>query len=228
MTVNGIDIDIERKPIKSIHLSVYPPEGRVHVSSPMEYGDERIRLYAMQKMAWIKEKRASLSSYVRQSPREFVSGEAHYYKGDLYRLKIIRDNKVLQHVEINGDYLIVYARQTAEQHHIENIINEWYRSELRPIVADFIDKWSIILGVHPTTWEIQQLTTEWGSCQHAKGTMLINLQLAKKPLRCIEYVVAHEMAHLIERTHTDKFRAILDSHLPNWSEIQKELNEFPL
>lgn len=228
MEVNNIHIDIERKPIKHIHLAVYPPDGRVHASVPEEYSNERIRLYIIQKMSWILEKQATLTSYERQSPRDFVSGEAHYYKGDLYRLKVVRDNKIIQHAEIEGDYLVVYVREAAQKQHIENVVNEWYREQLRPIVADFIGKWTQILSVAPKSWEIQHLKTEWGSCKKSTGRILINLELAKKPLRGIEYVVAHEMIHLIERTHTDRFRMLLDRHLPSWQDIQKELNEFPL
>jgi len=228
MNVNGIDIQIERKTIKNIHLSVYPPDGRVHISAPEDTSEAALKSYAMRKMAWIMQKQSLLTSYERQPQREYVSGEAHYYFGSLYRLKVIRDNAVLQHVERNGDYLEVYVKERAESQHIENVLFEWYRSELKPVVEKFINKWSMILDIMPLSYEIRLMTSQWGSCTPKSKRLLFNLQLAKKPINCIEYVVVHEMAHLIERTHSQKFRLILSRNIPNWEMLQKQLNEFPL
>lgn len=228
MNVNGIDIQIELKTIKNIHLSVYPPDGRVHISAPEDTSEAALKSYAMRKMAWIMQKQSLLTSYERQPQREYVSGEAHYYFGSLYRLKVIRDNAVLQHVERNGDYLEVYVKERAESQHIENVLFEWYRSELKPVVEKFINKWSMILDIMPLSYEIRLMTSQWGSCTPKSKRLLFNLQLAKKPINCIEYVVVHEMAHLIERTHSQKFRLILSRNIPNWEMLQKQLNEFPL
>ena len=228
MNVNGIDIQIERKTIKNIHLSVYPPDGRVHISAPEDTSEAALKSYAMRKMAWIMQKQSLLTSYERQPKREYVSGEAHYYFGSLYRLKVIRDNAVLQHVERNGDYLEVYVKERAESQHIENVLFEWYRTELKPVVEKFINKWSEILDIMPLSYEIRLMTSQWGSCTPKSKRLLFNLQLAKKPINCIEYVVVHEMAHLIERTHSQKFRLILSRNIPNWEMLQKQLNEFPL
>lgn len=228
MNVNGIDIQIERKTIKNIHLSVYPPDGRVHISAPEDTSEAALKSYAMRKMAWIMQKQSLLTSYERQPQREYVSGEAHYYFGSLYRLKVIRDNAVLQHVERNGDYLEVYVKERAESQHIENVLFEWYRTELKPVVEKFINKWSMILDIMPLSYEIRLMTSQWGSCTPKSKRLLFNLQLAKKPINCIEYVVVHEMVHLIERTHSQKFRLILSRNIPNWEMLQKQLNEFPL
>ena len=225
MNVNGIDIQIERKTIKNIHLSVYPPDGRVHISAPEDTSEAALKSYAMRKMAWIMQKQSLLTSYERQPQREYVSGEAHYYFGSLYRLKVIRDNAVLQHVERNGDYLEVYVKERAESQHIENVLFEWYRTELKPVVEKFINKWSMILDIMPLSYEIRLMTSQWGSCTPKSKRLLFNLQLAKKPINCIEYVVVHEMAHLIERTHSQKFRLILSRNIPNWEMLQKQLNE---
>lgn len=228
MNVNGIDIDIEHKPIKHIHLSVYPPHGTVHISAPEGISDVALKSYAMRKMAWIIQKREILTSYHRQTEREYLSGEAHYYLGTLYRLKVIRSNTELQHVNRNGDYLEIYVKERAEKQHIENVLFEWYRQQLKPLIEKYIDKWSKILNVEPMFWEIRLMTSKWGSCMYKTKRLLFNSELAKKPLHCIEYVVVHEMTHLIERTHTDKFRLILDRYFPTWEKVQRDLNEFPI
>ncbi|MBQ3657086.1 MAG: M48 family metallopeptidase [Bacteroidales bacterium] len=226
MNVNGIDIQVERKPIKNIHLAVYPPDGRVHISAPEGYSDAQVRSYAMRKMAWIMEKQEVATSFERQSEREYVSGEAHYYFGALYRLKVVRTNTALQHVERNGDYLEVFVRENAKPEHIQNVLFEWYRAELKPHIENFIEKWRHNLGVSPESWEIRLMTSKWGSCTPKTKRLLFNLELAKKDLLCIEYIVVHEMAHLIERTHSDKFKLILDRNFPKWENIQKQLNEY--
>ncbi|MCR5037523.1 MAG: M48 family metallopeptidase [Bacteroidales bacterium] len=228
LSINNIDIQVERKPIKNLHLSVYPPDGRVHVSAPEEYTDEKIKLYINKKWAWITEKRAAMTSFNIQSAREYISGEAHYFMGQLYRLKVVRDGRFPQHVEIEGDYIKVTVRPQAEPQHIEGVLYAWYKEQLTPVISGMVDKYIEMLGVEPEHWEVRKMAARWGSCSMAKKKILFNIELAKKPKDCIEYVVLHEMAHLICRTHSKVFRKILDTNLPNWVNIKEDLNEFPL
>jgi len=229
MIVNNLNIELERKPIKYLHLSVYPPDGRVHVSAPMEYTDEDIKLFVLKKWTWILQKQKQTTSYTFQNEREYVSGESHYFKGSLYRLKVQKDNLPHpKHVEIKGDYIVVYVSERSTKNSIANTLWAWYKEQLTPIIERYVDKWQQILGVSPTQWSIQQMQSSWGKCHKQSGKILFNLQLAKKPLNCIEYVVAHEMTHLIEQNHTDRFRYILSSHLPEWRRVKEQLNEFPL
>lgn len=228
MMFNGIDIDIERKPIKNLHLAVYPPDGRVHVSAPEAYTDERIKLFILKKWVWILQKRKETMSYIVQDEREYVSGEAHYYKGNLYRLKIIRDNTCYHHVEIQGDYIIVYVYERTTTENIANVLWNWYKEQITPIIAQYVAKWEKILNVKVIEWTIQQMQSSWGKCHKDTGKVMFNLQLAKKPLNCIEYVVAHELTHIIAQNHTDRFRNILGTHFPGWQKIKQQLNEFPL
>lgn len=214
MMFNGIDIDIERKPIKNLHLAVYPPDGRVHVSAPEAYTDERIKLFILKKWVWILQKRKETMSYIVQDEREYVSGEAHYYKGNLYRLKIIRDNTCYHHVEIQGDYIIVYVYERTTTENIANVLWNWYKEQITPIIAQYVAKWEKILNVKVIEWTIQQMQSSWGKCHKDTGKVMFNLQLAKKPLNCIEYVVAHELTHIIAQNHTDRFRNILGTHFP--------------
>lgn len=193
MMFNGVDIAIERKPIKNLHLAVYPPDGRVHVSAPEAYTDERIKLFILKKWVWILQKRKETMSYIVQDEREYVSGEAHYYKDNLYRLKVIRDNTCYHHVEIQGDYIIVYVYERTTTENIANVLWNWYKEQITPIIAQYVAKWEKILNVKVIEWTIQQMQSSWGKCHKDTGKVMFNLQLAKKPLNCIEYVVAHEL-----------------------------------
>jgi len=228
MKVNDIEIEVERKPIKNLHLAVYPPDGRVHVSAPEGYSDEQIQLFVLKKWVWITQKRQQTTSYSIQDEREYVSGEAHYFKGELYRLKVIRDNTCSHHVELQGDYINVYVYERTTKENIANLLWFWYKEQLIPTITQFVSKWEQILNVKVSDWTIQQMTSSWGKCHKNTGKVMFNLQLAKKPLNCIEYVVAHELTHLIEQNHTDKFRNILGTYLPGWQTIKEQLNEFPL
>lgn len=228
MNVYDIEIEVERKPIKNLHLAVYPPDGRVHVSAPESYSEEQIRLFILKKWSWILQKRKETTSYKIQDEREYVSGEAHYFKGDLYRLKVIRDNACTFHVDIQGDYINVYVYERTAKEGIANVLWSWYREQLTPTIAQYVEKWERILGVKVSEWTIQQMTSSWGRAHKETGKVMFNLQLAKKPLNCIEYVVAHELTHLIEPNHTDRFRHIIGTYLPGWQKIKEQLNEFPL
>lgn len=228
MRVNDIEIEVERKPIKNLHLAVYPPDGRVHVSAPEDYSEEQISLFVLKKWTWLLEKRKETTSYVVQDEREYISGEAHYYKGDLYRLKVVRDNTCTHHVEIQGDYIVVYVYERTTKENIASLLWSWYRDQLTPTMTQLVDKWERILDVKVKEWTIQQMQSSWGKAHKDTGKIMFNLQLAKKPLGCIEYVVAHELTHLIEQNHTDRFRHILGTYLPGWQSLKEQLNEFPL
>ena len=195
MTFNGIDIEVERKPIKNLHLAVYPPDGRVHVSAPENYTNERIKLFILKKWVWIIQKRNETMSYIIQDEREYISGEAHYYKGELYRLKVIRDNSCSHHVDIQGDYINVYVHERTSKENIANVLWNWYKEQITPTIGQYVAKWAKILDVKVTDWTVQQMQSSWGRCHKDTGKVIFNLQLAKKPLNCIEYVVAHELTH---------------------------------
>lgn len=227
--INGLDIEVERKPIKNLHLSVYPPDGRVHVSAPEDYSNERIKFFVLKKWMWIMQKRKEVTSYTIQEEREYVSGEAHYFKGNLYRLKVIRDNSCGTHrIEVQGDYINIYVYERTTKESIATLLWNWYKEQIMPTMEQFVTKWENILGVKTQEWSIQLMSSSWGKCHKGTGKITFNLQLAKKPLNCIEYVIAHELVHLIEQNHTDIFRHILSTHMPDWQKIKEQLNEFPI
>lgn len=228
LTINGLTVGVERKAIKNLHLSVYPPDGRVHVSAPLECSDERIRMYVLEKWVWIAEKSRTIGEYNRQEEREYVSGEAHYFRGSLYRLKVEEDNNSRQGVRIDGDYLVLTVREKSSAAHRAAVMAVWHKEQLTPIVEEYVRKWQNELDVKLAMFEIRAMSAKWGTCSKAKSKAIFNVELAKKPLKCVEYVVAHELAHLIERTHNADFKKILDRHFPDWREIKDNLNRFPV
>ena len=157
MEVNGINIEVERKPIKNLHLAVYPPDGRVHVSAPQGYSEEQIKLFILKKWVWIIQKRKETTSYIIQDDREYISGEAHYFKGELYRLKVIRDNTCTHHVETQGDYIIIYVHERTTKENISNVLWSWYKEQLTPTIEQYVSKWEQILDVKVSEWTIRQM-----------------------------------------------------------------------
>jgi predicted metal-dependent hydrolase len=225
MQINDIDIDVEYKNIKHIHLAVYPPDGRVHVSSPKETSEEQLRLFILAKWVWLLEKRKEVTSFNIQSEREYVSGEAHYYKGSLYRLRVDIIPAQVQRVYTEGDYLVIRCRR---QENAALLLKDFYRRSLQEILSPIVEKWTNHIGIAPKAYEVLSMPTRWGSCNTATKKIMFNLELAKKPIECIEYVVLHELLHLIERNHTPRFFRLLDANMPRWKKLQDYLNELPL
>lgn len=224
--VNNIPIEVEYKKIKNIHLAVYPPDGRVHISAPETMKVDSVRLYAISKLSWIRKQKEVVINQDRQTLREYVSGENHYFKGQRFRLKVIY-HKDIPKVQIGGkSYIKLYVREGSTVIKRAEILKEWYRKELKDILLPLVEKWTHILQVAPKEWEIKQMKTRWGSCNTRTKRILFNLELVKKPPHCIEYIVVHELAHLIERQHNERYISILNTYFPQWEIYKNELNEF--
>ena len=224
--VAGITAQVEWKKIKNVHLTIYPPDARIHVSAPETMTDDSVRLFLLTKSDWIKKRVEEILGQERQSFREYVSGENHYFTGKRYRLKVFEHNAA-SHVQIQGkDFIVMYVRPNTSRDKREEIMREWYRSQLKKILPPLIEKWAKILDVDVARWDVKQMKTLWGSCNHERHSILFNLELAKKPMRCIEYIVAHELTHIKVRLHNEEFTAILNEIMPNWKLIRDELNEF--
>ncbi len=222
--VGNIDIDVIRKNIKNIHLSVYPPDGRVRLAVPEKMNDEAIRIFAVSKLAWITKQRKRFGTQERQTEREFVSGESHYYFGARYLLNVVETTKK-QYAELRGNkYIDLYVRPDSTAEKREKIMSDWYRQSLKKVIPDFIKKWEEIMGVTVNDWGVKLMKTRWGTCNVQDKRIWINLELAKKNPRCLEYIIVHEMVHLLERHHNGKFKAYMDKFLPNWKIIKDELN----
>ena len=224
MHINGIDIEVERKKIKHIHLSVYPPDGRVHASAPVDTTDDQLRLFILGKWVWLIEKRNEAMSHNIQPKREYVSGEAHYFKGALYRLRVDVMPNEIQTVFIEGDYIVVRCRK---QENAENLIKEWYRDNLKELLPSLVERWIKRIDAPEPTVDVLAMPLRWGSCNSKTKKIMFNLELAKKPLECIEYVVAHEIIHLVEHNHTPRFFRLLDTYLPSWRKLKEQLDELP-
>lgn len=225
MIINEVEVEVERKPIKHIHLSVYPPYGRVHVSAPEHVTDAQLRLFVLSKWTWVAEKREQALAHAIQPMREYINGEAHYFMGGLYRLFVDEGNHNHTHVSIEGDYIVVHCLR---QEYAGRILREWYREELKKLLPPIVERWAERVGVPKPAIDVLDMKLRWGSCNRQKRAILFNLELAKKPLECIEYVAAHEVIHLIERNHTARFFRLLDTYLPQWERLRKELNELPI
>ena len=226
ITIGNIDIDLIRKNIKNIHLSVYPPDGRVRLAVPERMNDEAVRLFAVSKLAWITKQRKKFSEQDRQTAREFVSGESHYYFGTRYLLNVV-ETTGKQHIELRGNkYIDLYVRPESTVEKREKIMYDWYRQSLKKVIPAYIKKWEEIMRVTVNDWGVKLMKTKWGTCNVKDKRIWINLELAKKNPRCLEYIIVHEMVHLLERHHNEKYKAYMDKFLPNWKSIKDELNSF--
>lgn len=227
MTVADLDIEVVQKDIKNIHLAVYPPLGRVRIAAPTDVSSETLRLFIVSKLPWIRKQQRKFTAQNRQTPRLFVNRESHYFLGRKYLLRVHETDHPYRYPKVvlkTKTYIDLFVRESSTVEQKANLMKEWHRVELKNILEELIPKWEVILGVSATRFAVKSMKTKWGSCNTENKTLLFNLELAKKPHSCIEYVVAHELVHLIERHHNDNFKAILDNHLPNWKGVKQELN----
>lgn len=228
ITVNNIAIDVIRKDIKNLHLAVYPPNGRVRIATPLRLDDEAIRLFAISKMSWIKKQISKFENQERQTFREFVSGENHYFDGHRYLLNVNYQNSTPKVVIRNKTYLDLYVRKNSTREQRERVLTKWYRQELKKKIPSLIEKWQKIMGVEIEEWEVKKMKTKWGTCKIESKRIWLNLELAKKPLHCLDYIIVHELVHLLERNHNERFTTLMDKFLPQWHFSQQELNQFVL
>jgi predicted metal-dependent hydrolase len=228
IVVGGLPVQIVRKAIKNLHLGVYPPNGRVRVAAPLAVSDDAVRLAVVGKLGWIKRQRARFADQPRQSQRELVSGETHHFLGRRYRLAVI-DHPGPGHVVLRRrTTLELWVPPGSNASVRDQVLQRWYRDRLRELVPPLLAKWEPILGVHAANWRIRKMKTKWGSCSVDARRIWLNLELVKKPARCLEYLVIHELVHLIERHHNDSFTKMMDKHLPLWRQRRHELNSAPL
>ena len=225
--IGDISISVTRKDIKNVHLSVHPPRGRVTLSAPTETRLEVARAYAITRLSWIREQQAKLRAQNRETPRAFIERESHYLWGRRHLLTVIeRDAK--PSVKVDHKRITLIVRPGSDQAKRAAIIHEWHKTLLHEFIPTLISKWEPKLDVQVTAYFLRRMKTKWGSCNHKVGHIRLNTELVKKPKDLIEYVVVHEMLHLIEPTHSDQFISLITDHLPTWREARAELNELPL
>jgi predicted metal-dependent hydrolase len=221
--VDGLRVDVVRKDIKNLHLAVYPPDGRVRVAAPLLIDDEAVRLAVILRLGWIRKQQARFAAQARQSPREYVSGESHYYLGTRYRLRVVAADGPA-HVRVIGKRTIELAvRPGSTEEQRRRVYAGWQRQQLRVLAAPLFARWEPLMGVQVAEWGIKQMKTRWGTCNPDARRIWLNLELIKHPPACIEYVVVHEMVHLLERGHTEQFRQHMTRFLPQWRTLREEL-----
>lgn len=223
-----MSVDVVRKDIKNLHLAVYPPAGRVRVAVPLTVNDDAVRLAVIGKLSWIKRQQAKFDQQPRQSQRELVSGETHFFLGKRYRLRVIEHDGAGKIVIRNNSIMELHVRPDTIAEQRERVLQGWYRERLKALIPTLIEKWQPVLGVDVADWGIKRMKTKWGTCNTTARRIWLNLELAKKPAKCLEYIVVHEMVHLLERHHNDRFVEIMDEHLPAWRSRRQELNVAPL
>jgi len=227
LKLGDISVDVVLKDIKNVHLSVYPPTGRVRISAPSHMSMETIRVFAISKLDWIRRHQAELEKQQRETPRDFVDRESHYVWGKRYLLKVIERNEAPS-VTLKGNKMTLSVRPGTDTEKRHAILEGWYREQLKLAVPALIAKREPRLEVDVERFFVQRMKTKWGSCNPARHSIRLNTELARKPRECLEYLVVHEMAHLVERTHNARFIALMDRFLPHWRTLRDGLNAFPL
>ncbi len=226
IVIGGLAIDVLFKDIKNVHLSVYPPTGRVRVSAPEHMTIESVRLFAVSKIGWIRKHQGKVRSQRRETPREYIERESHRVWGRRYLLCIKDASK--SEVVLGHRTLEISSPEGSSREHRRKALDAWYRTELRERAAPVLEKWARLLGVPFSSFTIQRMKTKWGSSNPKRHTVRLNLELAKFPPECLDYVALHELAHFVVPTHSERFRSLLDAKMPGWRNVRDRLNEGPL
>ena len=221
--VAGLLVEVVRKDIKNLHLGVYPPSGRIRVAAPLMMSDEAIRLAVVSKLGWIKRHQARFQQQPRQSHRRMVSGESHYFMVRRYRLRVIEHDGP-PHVSFRGKASMdLFVRPGSSEEQCAHALASFYRTQLKSQIPELLEKWQPIIGVQVAAWGIKKMKTKWGTCNADARRVWLNLELAKKPAQCLEYILVHELVHVLERQHNDRFRHLMDTFMPQWRIYRDEL-----
>lgn len=220
-------VDVVLKDIKNIHLSVYPPAGRVRISAPTRMKLDTIRIFAISKLAWIKKQQRKLREQERETQREYLDRESHFVWGKRYLLKVV-EGEQSPSVELKHSRMILHVRPGTSESRRQEIVEDWYREQLKAAIPALLDKWEPQMPVTVQRFFVQRMKTKWGSANPIARTIRLNTELAKKPRGCLEYIVVHEMAHLIERTHNARFQSLMDRFMPKWQFYRSQLNRLPV
>jgi predicted metal-dependent hydrolase len=227
LDLGGMAVDVVFKDIKNVHLRVYPPDGKVRISAPARMSLDTLRVFAISKLAWIRQRQKKLREQAREAPREFLDRESHYLWGTRYLLKVVEEDAAPT-VALKPGTMVLKVRPGTSEETKQAIVSRWYRQQIKAGVPELIAKWEPILGVRVERIFVQRMKTRWGSCNTDSRTVRLNTELAKKPKECLEYIIVHELVHLLERHHTERFTALMDENLPQWRQLRNLLNAAPL
>lgn len=226
LNLGGLKIAVDLKDVKNIHLSVYPPNGRIRIAAPQDLDMDTIRIFALSKLKWIKKQQASFKSQERETPREYLSRESHYFLGERYLLNVEEKNDIPA-VHLHPKKIKLQVRPGSDIFKREEILENWYRERLKELIPNLVSKWEAIIGVKSNEVKVRKMKTKWGSCNTEAKRIWLNLELIKKPVKCLEYIIVHELVHLLERKHNNNFITYMDQYLPQWRSHREELNRIP-
>jgi predicted metal-dependent hydrolase len=227
LQLGNLAVDVVQKDIKNVHLSVHPPNGRVRIAAPLRMSMNTIRVFAISKLDWIKEQQRKLREQEREPVREYLDRESHYVWGKRYLLEVVEADQAPA-VELKHNKLLLHVRPGTGDDRRETIVETWYREQVRGEAPDLIAKWEPLMDVSVTRFFVQRMKTRWGSCNPRTHSIRLNTDLAKKPRECLEYIVVHEMLHLLEPTHNARFVALMDRFMPRWHFHREMLNRLPV
>ena len=227
IALGAFEADVVFKDIRNVHLTVLPPKGRVRISAPQQMPLDTVRVFALSKLAWIKAQREKMEGQEREETREFLERESHYVWGRRYLLKLVEVD-ASPSVELRHRTLVLAMRPHTDTVAKEALLSRWYRDQVRACAAGLVVEWSRTLGLDTPRIHVQHMKTKWGSCTPARRSIRLNTELAKKPPGCLEYIVVHELVHLLEPTHNERFKALMRTFLPEWEDRRRELNRLPV
>ena len=227
LQIGSIEMQLNRKAIKNLHISVLPPDGRVRISAPERMTDTAIRMAVISRIPWIRKQQSEFAKQPRQSDREMVSGECHYVWGRPHRLNLV-ERAGRREVTVSGGKVNLYVKPGTTVENKALVLSEFYRDALKERIGSLLGDWQAQIGMEATAWGVKKMKTKWGSCNTRSGSIWLNLELAKKPPECLEFILVHELVHLLERNHNDRFKAYMDAFLPDWRERRNLLNSMPL
>lgn len=225
--IGEMAVEIVRKDIKNVHLSVHPPVGRVTISAPIHMKLDTIRIFAVAKVGWIRQQQALMKSQDRETPREIINRESHYVWGERYLMKVI-EGDVAASISLNHKHIIFRVRPAWHEDKKYELLDSWYRAQLTEALPGILQKWEKKIGVEVNGFFVRRMKTKWGSCNPNARTIRLNTDLAKKPRECLEYVVVHELVHLLEPSHNDRFIQLMDHYMPKWQSYRQLLNSLPV
>ncbi len=225
--LGDIEVDVVLKDIKNVHLSVHPPTGRVRIAAPKRMRIDTIRVFAISKLDWIRQQQTKLREQERETPRDYVDRESHYVRGKRYLLAVCESDEPPS-IEVKHSRMLLRVRPRTDEAKRKALVEEWYREQLREAVPPLLARWQPLLGVRVERFFVQRMKTRWGSCNHKARTIRLNTELAKKPAECLEYIVLHELVHLVEPTHNARFVALMDQFMPKWQLHRQLLNRLPV
>lgn len=225
--LGDIAVDVVKKDIKNVHLSIHPPTGKVRISAPLRMSIDTIRVFAISKLDWVKKQQQKLLQQARETPREYLDRESHYLWGKRYLLEVV-ERSIPPSIELEHDRIVLQVRHGTTNAGRKVLLEGWYREMLKETIPGLIKKWEPLVGVKAAGFFVQRMKTKWGSCNTRTANIRLNSELAKKPRECLEYVLVHELVHLLERTHNQRFVTLMDQFMPKWRFHRDELNRFPV